>query len=143
MRLYKKFASAMAALAICASMSANAQLPDALNPEADANERINIVFLGNSITYGAEQNHREYQAPPQQVKGALSAMTGRPVFVSNLGVCGATTYDWMPGKDFYKSATNAADSYVNAGGKLVFSMMLGTNDSAYGDPDGSRVETET
>lgn len=143
MRLYKKFASAMAALAICASMSANAQLPDALNPEADANERINIVFLGNSITYGAEQNHREYQAPPQQVKGALSAMTGRPVFVSNLGVCGATTYDWMPGKDFYKSATNAADSYVNAGGKLVFSMMLGTNDSAYGDPDGSRVEPET
>jgi lysophospholipase L1-like esterase len=101
----------------------------------------NIVFIGNSITYGALHKQRELTAPPVQcVKWLCQQEDVDSVFFRNCGRSGRTTYHFLP---------NAAD-VVPAGDKtyfgdvvaktrelvkahpwlpLVFSIKLGTNDA--------------
>ncbi|MBP5628864.1 MAG: lipolytic protein G-D-S-L family, partial [Bacteroidaceae bacterium] len=54
--------------------------------------KVNIVFIGNSITYGAEINHQT-EAPPVRVGEQLTA-EGYEVNIRNCGVSGSTTVDW-------------------------------------------------
>jgi lysophospholipase L1-like esterase len=105
---------------------------------------LNIVFIGNSITYGANLEHPETDAPP--VIAAESLMThsqiGTVVF-ANQGHTGYTTVDFLPatGKTF-GLVEDAATTFADKSALLVFSVDLGTNDSAITGPNGSPVSPE-
>ncbi len=100
---------------------------------------INIVNIGDSITAGAGIGAQN--APPVTLAADLAAREGTPVFFSNQGVSGTTTADWQPGGSLFAGAERAAGS-LNAAhpeAQLVFSIMLGTNDSATAGPSGAPV----
>ena len=102
---------------------------------------LNLIFIGNSITYGATLQNAS--APPIKVGRMLEEELGRPVDVYNCGVSGATTLDFLPASGSYYAAVNTAIKKAMAsGGPIVFSMMLGTNDSAETGPNGSPVKPE-
>jgi hypothetical protein len=63
-----------------------------------AGERsFNIVFIGNSITFGALHEQREATAPPVQCARWLSAQNGvDTVYFQNCGRSGKTTYHFLP-----------------------------------------------
>lgn len=94
---------------------------------------VNIVFIGNSITYGAGLDNPTREAPP--VKAAIF-MSKNPEVASvryaNCGRSGCTTVDYLPETNtLFKWATDAADKFKDeTWADLVFSIMLGTNDSA-------------
>lgn len=105
-------------------------------------EPVNIVFIGNSITYGAGLSDRGTQAPPVKCAEKVAEETGRPVFFQNCGLSGSTTLNWLPKTSLFRNASRSAGELTNNGGYLYFSMMLGTNDSAESGPTGSPVSPE-
>ena len=108
-----------------------------------AADDVNIVFIGNSITYGATLPDRATQAPPVHVGKAIAQQTGRHVEVRNCGVSGATTTDFLPIADHYwPPVVKAADELSQLKGQLVFTIMLGTNDSAQDGCFGAPVAKE-
>lgn len=109
---------------------------------ATKTDNLDIVFIGNSITYGATLSSPGTQAPPVRVKEILSTKIANDVSISNCGHSGSTTLDWMPGTNFMNQALNAGHTLQNDGGNLFFSIMLGTNDSAEKGPNGSPVSPE-
>ena len=106
-----------------------------------AQQSANIVFIGNSITYGALHKNRDVTAPPVQCGLWLSQQEGiDTVYISNGGRSGRTTYHFLPNaadvipagdKTFFSDIVSRANQLVKAhpGLPLVFSIMLGTNDS--------------
>ncbi|MEO8766094.1 MAG: GDSL-type esterase/lipase family protein [Ginsengibacter sp.] len=100
--------------------------------------KINIVFIGDSITQGEEEN----RAPPFFATSFLKKQlgAGRLQF-SNQGVSGCTTVDFLPSTaTHFPKVVNAADQfYADKQATLIFSIMLGTNDSAVDGPLGSPV----
>lgn len=106
-------------------------------------KNINIVFIGNSITYGATLGSPATEAPPVRVKEILSEKLANPVYISNCGHSGSTTLDWLPGTSFFNEALAAATNLQKKGGVLYFSLMLGTNDSASSGCNGSPVNIST
>lgn len=99
-----------------------------------------IVFIGDSITHGSGLDSPATQAPPVWATGLLQKK-GRLVDFSNQGVSGHTTLDFMPGtgRD-YAHVVAAAETFgEKKDATLVFSIMLGTNDSAEQGPNGSPV----
>jgi lysophospholipase L1-like esterase len=102
---------------------------------------INIVFIGNSITYGAGIADRATQAPPAICANYLKAK-GYTVEFSNQGHSGFTTLDWLPGTKAFITAEAAAKAFANQQAQLVFSIKIGTNDSAMKGPHGSPVSVE-
>ncbi len=106
-------------------------------------EPINLVFIGNSITYGAMLQNPGSQAPPFKVGRMMQEELERPVTVYNCGVSGATTLDFLPATGSYFASVASAVKRAQAnGGPIIFSMMLGTNDSAETGPNGSPVSPE-
>jgi lysophospholipase L1-like esterase len=115
----------------------------AAQPLQDGNgpKHLNIVFVGNSITYGALHEHRELTAPPAVCARWLS---GRPaidtVYFANCGRSGRTSFHFLPKasdvvpageKTYFPEVVRAARQLMDEHpGPLIFSMMLGTNDSA-------------
>ncbi|MBQ4380004.1 MAG: hypothetical protein II806_01855, partial [Bacteroidaceae bacterium] len=101
----------------------------------------NVVFIGNSITYGALHNQRELTAPPVQCARWLSQQDGvDTVYFKNCGRSGRTTYHFLPNaadvipagdKTFFPDVVAKTRELVkaNPGLPLIFSIMLGTNDS--------------
>lgn len=101
----------------------------------------NIVFIGNSITYGALHQQREQTAPPAQCALWLSQQEGiDTVYFKNCGRSGRTTYHFLPNandvipvgdKTYFSDVVNQTTQLVKAHPALpvVFSIMLGTNDS--------------
>lgn len=109
---------------------------------AQAQQRsYNLVFIGNSITYGALHHQRDVTAPPVQCGLWLSAQSDvDTVYVANCGRSGKTTYHFLPVKadvvpagdpTYFPDVVKSTRALVNAhpGLPLVFSIMLGTNDS--------------
>ena len=109
---------------------------------AQAQQRsYNLVFIGNSITYGALHQQRDVTAPPVQCGLWLSAQPDvDTVYVANCGRSGKTTYHFLPVKadvvpagdpTYFPDVVKSTRALVNAhpGLPLVFSIMLGTNDS--------------
>lgn len=109
--------------------------------KAESKKNMNIVFIGNSITQGALISTPSHDAPP--VKAALY-LTKQPsvtsVKYSNQGVSGCTTTDYLPTTEtLFPKAKEAADKFADeTWATLVFSIMLGTNDSAITGPNGAR-----
>jgi lysophospholipase L1-like esterase len=99
---------------------------------------LNVVFIGNSITYGALHKQPKKTAPPVVCAEWLAQHEDiGPVYFANCGKSGRTTFNFIPLKgdknqNFYpwvvKHAQHLTEQHPHA--QLVFSMMLGTNDAA-------------
>ena len=106
-----------------------------------AQRSYNIVFIGNSITFGAQHERPELTAPPVQCAQWLSAQEGiDTVYIANCGRSGKTTYHFLPNADdvipagdktYFPEVLEKTGELVKAhsGLPLVFSIMLGTNDT--------------
>ena len=110
----------------------------------DPKGTINLLFIGNSITYGATLSNPGGQAPPIVCRALVEEATGVTTNVYNGGHSGITTLGFLPGRsDFTMVASNAKNLKNQNGGLVYFSIMLGTNDSACNGTEGAPVATET
>ena len=107
---------------------------------AQSKKDIHIIYIGDSITQGVQLNDPTTQAPPAAASDHIQSMhgTGRMDF-SNQGHSGYTTVDFLPGGETFKELEQAANGFSGKPGLLIFSIMLGTNDSAIKGPNGSPV----
>ena len=106
----------------------------------------NLVFIGDSITEGDYLGDPERNAPPALCTAELRRrMPGAEIYGSNAGRSGDTTLDFLPGtgKDFGLAEANARALQKAHAGRLLFSIMLGTNDSAETGTNGAPVSAET
>ena len=106
-----------------------------------AQRSYNIVFIGNSITYGAQHEQRQLTAPPVQCARWLSQQEGiDTVYFMNCGYSGRTTYHFLPNpqqvfpagdKTYFPEVVTKTRELTKAhpGLPLLFSIMLGTNDT--------------
>ena len=104
-----------------------------------------VIFIGNSITYGAGLQDPETEAPPVRAVEFMSdELPDCRILYSNQGVSGSTTADFLPSEHrLYDSVVEAADRLSReTDGPVLFSIMLGTNDSAGSGPFGSPVSPE-
>jgi lysophospholipase L1-like esterase len=100
--------------------------------------KINIVFIGDSITAGS---NTVTEQPSTYVLIYLKSKLGTDsIKQANEGVSGKTTVDFLPKETGFKSVIRAAnDFYDDKDAQLLFSIMLGTNDSAMEGPNGAPV----
>jgi len=113
-------------------------------PTDTTKHNFNIVFIGNSITHGAGLKDWKTEAPPNETVKYLMMQPGiGSVDFSNQGASGRTTVDFLPAtaKEFVKVEA-AANAFADKSAQLVFSMILGTNDSAITGPHGAPVSKE-
>ena len=101
---------------------------------------LNIVYIGNSITYGAGLPDPATEAPPVIASDWLKKQKGiDSVYFSNQGHSGYTTLDFLPGTPAFKEVKAAANGFSNRHALLIFSIKLGTNDSAVKGTNGAPV----
>lgn len=99
---------------------------------------VNIVYIGNSITQGALLKTPVTEAPPVQASQYIEQATKQSVAFRNCGVSGTTTLDFLPiAERQFPNVKSAAQELSQRKGTLLFSIMLGTNDSACNGPFGS------
>jgi lysophospholipase L1-like esterase len=106
--------------------------------------KLAIVFIGNSITQG--KGGDKSLPPPTNAVNYLKAQKGvSDVMFVNIGKSGSTTLDWLPSSGKYAPlVVKAADSlFLRKDHQLIFSMKLGTNDSAIEGPNGAPVSKES
>lgn len=111
--------------------------------QAQKSQNLAIVFIGNSITQG--KGGPNGFPPPTHAVNYLKGQKGvREILFANLGRSGSTTLDWLSGSGkFFAKVTEAADSlYLKKDHQLLFSIKLGTNDSAMQGPNGAPVSRE-
>ena len=103
-----------------------------------------IIYIGNSITYGALHKDRNVTAPPVYTSQMLAKKFKANVIWRNCGWSGATTYDFLPSHKRYFPRVEKAVREIQAetDAPIVFSIMLGTNDSAETGPTGCPVSNE-
>jgi len=105
----------------------------------DKKPNLNIVFIGNSITQGVQLATPE-DAPPAT---AIAYLRGQKnlgtVEFSNQGHSGYTTLDFLPGTKAFTKVEEAAGAFADKQALLIFSVKLGTNDSAIQGPHGAPV----
>ena len=100
----------------------------------------NVIYIGNSITAGAGHKESLKSAPPVISAQILEKKLGKDVNFRNCGRSGATTLDFVPShnRDFKRVEKAIKEIQELSGEPIVFSIMLGTNDSAstrcYGAP---------
>jgi lysophospholipase L1-like esterase len=100
-----------------------------------------VVYIGDSITAGA--GITDAGAYPTAISDdALQATGFDAMRSSNQGHSGFTTVDFLPGADTFAKVEQAADEFKKTQGILVFSIMLGTNDSAIQGTNGAPVSKE-
>jgi lysophospholipase L1-like esterase len=116
--------------------------------QAQNKTNLSIVFIGNSITQG-KGGDNGFPPPTHAVNYLREQKKAGDVAFVNVGRSGSTTLDWLPGSRqtesgrWYGIAKKAADSlYQLKDHQLVFSLKLGTNDSAIEGPNGSPVSKE-
>lgn len=95
-----------------------------------AADDLNIVFIGNSISYGATLQNPSTEAAPVRACEYIE-QTGQKVHYRNCGVSGMTTVDFLPACTHqFPNVVKNADELSKLKGKLIFSISLGTNDSS-------------
>lgn len=107
-------------------------------------KKINIVFIGDSITEGSALADPSREATPVLVEQMLKANDQIvSVQVANRGFSGHTTVDFLPSAatDFPKVIEAANTFAQDKEAMLIFSIMLGTNDSASSGTNGSPVSS--
>jgi lysophospholipase L1-like esterase len=107
-------------------------------------QNLNIVFIGNSITYGARLSNPATEAPPVAAVAYLMRQVGvGEVAWSNQGKSGATTVDFLPSASgLFGKVEKAVRNFAHQHALLIFSVKLGTNDSAIQGPNGAPVSPE-
>lgn len=108
-------------------------------------KNLNIVFIGNSISAGVLLRDAENECPPEQACRYLEQQEGvGKVVCANQAVSGQTTADFLPAfASRYPRVVAAADKLAaDKTAMLVFSIMLGTNDSAIKGPNGAPVKPQ-
>lgn len=95
----------------------------------------NIVFIGNSITYGDTQKDHKHTAPPVATAEWLQKQSGvDSVYFVNMGKNGKRSWDFLPDypKTFFDELVDKTNMLIkdHPQDHLIFSIMLGTNDSA-------------
>ena len=111
---------------------------------AQVKKDLNIVFIGNSITYGSGLSDPATEAPPVIAVNYLKQQSniGKVEFV-NQGHSGYTTVDFLPSTNgVFKDVEKAAKAFTDKQALLIFSVKLGTNDSAIEGPRGAPVFPE-
>lgn len=104
---------------------------------------LNLVFIGDSITYGAGLPYHDTQAPPVICANYLKAQAKiEAVDFSNQGHSGYTTLDFLPDTKAFNEAENAAKAFTDQQAELIFSIKLGTNDSAVKGPHGAPASVD-
>ena len=102
-----------------------------------------IVFVGDSITAGATLSNPAAESAAAQCAKNLGQRLGVAVHMSNQGHSGHTTVDWRPASsaasDFQRALEAAHALESEQHGQLIFSIMLGANDSAERGPKGAPV----
>lgn len=130
----------MRALVLCACLLA----ATCTAPPPAAAPDLQLVFLGDSITEGSGLPDPALQAAPGQCAASLRRLLpGRAVTFANQGHSGHTTLDFLPGGGDCTAAIAAAQALHRQPGELVFSVMLGTNDSANHGTHGAPVDVAT
>jgi len=114
-----------------------------LTTQAQKARNLAIVFIGNSITQG-KGGPNGFPPPTHTVQFLREQKGVQDVVYANWGRSGSTTLDWLPGsgKYFVKTMEAADSMYMKKDHQLLFSMKLGTNDSAIQGPNGSPVSKE-
>ena len=104
----------------------------------------NLVFIGNSITEGVLHADKSKTAPPVLTASMVGKMLSRDIIFRNCGRSGATTVDFLPSeqRDFVRVEKAIKDIQEISYEPIIFSIMLGTNDSANFGPNGSPVSNE-
>lgn len=105
-------------------------------------KKLHIIFMGDSITEGTAMADPEKDAPGVYAAEILRGQKKiARVEQSNQGFSGHTTVDFLPSSnaDFPKTLAAAENFTKDQGSLLIFSIMLGTNDSAISGPNGSPV----
>lgn len=104
----------------------------------------NLVFIGNSITEGALHADKAKTAPPVFAAEYVGRMLGVDVNFRNCGRSGATTVDFLPERaaDFKRVEQAVGELQALSYEPIVFSIMLGTNDSASSGTLGAPVSNE-
>ncbi len=103
----------------------------------EASQSLNIVFVGDSITFGYLLKNPENEAPPAHAVKILQAMPGiSSVCFANCGKNGFRTDQFLPDTpgSAWPHVRLAADSFTNRQGRLLFSIMLGANDAGVATP---------
>lgn len=113
-----------------------------MNTHAKNQKSLNIIFIGNSITQGACLQKPNEQAPPTIASNYIAKRSYQVQF-ENCGYNGSTTVDFLPiSNNLFRRVIHVADSLSRFNGELIFSITLGTNDSAIKGPKGSPVKPE-
>jgi len=109
------------------------------------NRNPDIVYIGNSITQGSQQADLAGETPPAFATKHIRTLKGiESANFLNRGRSGNTTVDFLPtaGGELSK-VIEAVKSFHTAKTRLlVFSISLGTNDSAEEGPKGSPLWPE-
>lgn len=101
---------------------------------------LHIVFIGNSITQGVRLADAVTEAPPARAAAYLAEHLRGKVDFRNCGFSGRTTLNFLPVNDTeFRKVLAAAEALSAEKGVLLFSIMLGTNDSAERGPLGAPV----
>lgn len=118
------------------------QRVDSVRSAISETNTIDIVYIGDSITYGALLPDPDSQSPPVICTNMLrNRLPEDNFFMSNQGRSGHTTVDVLPSSnvDFPAIEQAAMQLRTEHPGLVIFSIMLGTNDSAESGPRGAPV----
>ena len=109
----------------------------------DKKKELDIVYIGNSITQGVQLENPQDESPPAASSKYLMHKPGvGKVDFINLGRSGYTTIDFLPSSNGALAEVITAASQLHNDNQrlLIFTISLGTNDSAEEGPNGSPVE---
>lgn len=111
---------------------------------SDKKINLDIVYIGNSITYGATLDNPSQDAPPTVASEYIRHKQGiNSVSFTNQGRSGCTTLDFLPSTSIFTDVVKAVKGlHINPTHSLVFSISLGTNDSAIKGTNGAPVSKE-
>jgi len=106
---------------------------------------LDIVYIGNSITQGVQLSDPAEEAPPAFATKYVRTLKGvESARFLNRGKSGYTTVNFLPTPDgeLSRIITAVKEFHTDNSRLLVFSIMLGTNDSAEEGPKGSPLYPE-
>src|ERR1700749_1091083 len=95
-------------------------LSGVFNWSSAQSQKVNVIYIGDSITEGG--------GITESADSDLKAMGIDLAGSSNQGHSGFTTVNFLPGTETFKQVEAASHKLKDNGGKLLFSIMLGTND---------------
>ena len=101
-----------------------------LSKPVQSQEVINLLFIGNSITYGDQLSDPATQAPPIICRALVEEATGLTTNVYNGGHCGITTWGYLPGReDFTQLVNKALEFRTQNNGRIYICIIINSKDS--------------